>query len=180
MEQFSFDSTFCDCQITSDRCKQITSLHIRMKASIDDRKLTFKAANPADRRASYSGSGLPFSSPEMAMQNTPNMGVLELDSQNTCNLSISTPNSYYAALGTVLIPPTVYLFFKINNVEYTLPVKVDDPIPLRTLTYDVRRVQSMFYDNIHRLPVRSQEQVLRDSEYSMIHYDNFWGAKPSL
>jgi hypothetical protein len=130
--------------------------------------------------ANYSGSALPFASPEMAFQNTVSQGTVDLHSNRSADILLSIPNSYYAALGTVLIPPTVYVTFKVKGEEHVLKLKLDDPIPFRTLTYDHRRTSATFYDNIDKLPVRSQEQILRDSVYSKHAPETFWGLKPAL
>lgn len=78
----------------------------------------------------------------------------------------------------------------INNLkkdEYHT-IQIDEGIPFRTLTYPSPpshnpRTSPMFY-HCHRnkLPVRSQEQVLRDSKYPEVNVmpDDFWGLKPPL
>lgn len=149
--------------------------------AVKDGRVSYIAASPADFRASYTGSALPFTSPEMALQGTPNKGTLQLDSENGFQMTLKLPNSYYSGHGTVLVPPTVYLTFATSEApERTVAVKLNEPLPYRTLTYPNGRTSAMFYDV--PLPVRSQEQILRDAAYpshSMQMPQNHWGLKPA-
>jgi hypothetical protein len=146
--------------------------------------IAFKAAAPPDFRASYTGSGLPFASPAMAFENTKSHGKVQLENRK-CSITIALPNSYYVALGTVLVPPTIYIQYvsHLDTVE-TIEIQVDESIPYRTLTYQNKRTSPMFYTNTSPvLPVRSQEQILRDSAYptcTMTMPVNHWGLKPSF
>ena len=70
--------------------------------------ITYWAANPPDRRQSFSGSGLPFPNGEVAFQNTPNKGAVKVVN-GEFKFRIKYPNSYYAGLGTLYVPPFVYL-----------------------------------------------------------------------
>ena len=74
-----------------------------------------------------------------------------------------------------------------DNLNYHT-IKIDEGIPFRTLTHpsppsELPRNSAMFYYCPgSKLPVRSQEQVLRDSEYPETNNmpKNFWGLKPPL
>jgi hypothetical protein len=146
----------------------------------DDGAITYTAAAPIERRASYSGSALPFASAQMAFENTPNSGRLQIASMH--EITLKSPNAYYAGLGTVLIPPTVYFTYIQGGKEKKLSVKLGQSAFYRTLTYPSSRADAMFYDNVRNLPVRSQEQVFRDSAYPTNASDvkSFWNLKPSL
>ena len=184
MDDFIVDTLYAECQVRLDRKSRMLDMHVVMKVPVDNNIVSYLAANPIDRHQSFPGSGLPFASPYIAIENTPSRGTLTLDYGRSATLKIPIPNSYYAGLGTVLIPPTVYLVFKSNGREQVAKVKVDEPIPQRTLTYDYRRTSAMFYDNLLKLPVRSQEQILRDSAYSPVPQPSqksvFWGLKPAV
>lgn len=147
----------------------------RFEGRVNDQTWTYRAAAPADMRASFTGSGLPFTSPEMALQGSPNVGTVTIDSTNSFKITVKMPNSYYAAHGTVLVRPTVYLM----QGDRTISIVVEHSIPYRTLTYQNGRTSASFY-NI-KLPVRSQEKILRDSAYptsSTLMPINHWGLKP--
>lgn len=146
------------------------------KSPLKSKKVSYVAAAPPDLRASYTGSALPFTSPEMALQGTPNHGNIQLDSKNGFKITLKMPNSYYAGHGSVLVPPTIYL--TCEGDANTIPIKLNEPIPFRTLTYPNTRTSAMFY-NVS-LPVRSQEQILRDSAYPNTFQtpSTFWALKP--
>lgn len=148
----------------------------------NDSIVLFWAANPPNYNNSYSGSGLPFANPEMAFENTPNKGAVKLKG-GKFKFNIRYPNSFYAGLGSVYIPPQVY--YKVcnkNNKGKVNVLKLGEGIPFRSLTYappptSAPRKSPMFYKGGWELPVRTQEQILRDSGYPNkdIMPDNFWG-----
>lgn len=152
--------------------------------SVKDHTLSFIAACPPDFRSSFSGSGLPYANPIMAMDNTPNKGELELGTHNYFDFVIQMPGSYYTSLGTELVPPTVYLRYNNGMTDVIISVKISDSIPYRLLTYPstqtAPRTDAMFYKGMYELPIRTQEQILRDSAYPSKWNNNFWGQKPPM
>lgn len=74
------------------------------------------------------------------------------------------------------------------NSEDFHTIQIDDGIPFRTLTYPSppskapRDSPMFYYCGRNKLPIRSQERVLRDSGYPSVNKmpDNFWGLKPPL
>ncbi len=158
----------------------------KLEDSVSDKRIFYIAASPADHRSTYTGSGLPFANQVQAFESTPNIGVVELSSDNTFEIELMTPNSYIVGLGSVVVPPTLYLEYldgerKVRRVQ----IKVSNGIPYRTMTYPmVPRPRSSvdFYDTQFYLPVRSQEQILLDSAYPRTNQmpDSHWGAKPPL
>ncbi len=154
----------------------------------------YEAPNPIDRLSSFSGSGLPFVNYQQAFDNTPNRGNIELSTNNYFSIDILMPNSYYVGLGTVLIPPSLFIKYHNGEKQVTVPIKVNQAVPYRSLTYPISlehasRKNSLFYSGMWDLPVRTQEQILRDSGYPETfnrqpqHKSipvNFWGAKPPV
>jgi len=123
----------------------------------------------------------------MAFDNTPNKGSVKVSPGNSFSIQIKYPNSYYAGLGTVIIPPTLFISFMDNNdVETVVHIPVSKGIPYRLLTYPMQytkaRKDCMFYEGGWELPVRTQEQILLDSAYPSRNRmdDNFWGLKPPM
>lgn len=165
---------------------EIVTLRGKINDTIKGHTIRYMAASPADRRMSFSGSGLPYSSPQMAFGNSPSRGDIEPGVENSFEIEFEMPNSYYTNLGTNLICPSVYLKYE-NGIEtVTINIELTDPIPYRMLTYPSRytlaRTNADFYQNILPLPVRTQEQILRDSAYpskNMMH-SNFWGSRPPV
>jgi hypothetical protein len=148
-----------------------------------DNKLLFFAAKCPDYRTAYSGSALPFVDAEMAYESTPSRGVVDVRSDGRFSFSIESPNAYYSALGTVFVKPHVQLVLTKNDeVVDVYTLKVSEGIPYRTLSYPDAppRCSPLFYGNRDTLPVRTQEQVLRDSTYppSNVTASNFWGLRP--
>jgi hypothetical protein len=150
-------------------------------------KIVYWAANPPDFNVSFSGSGLPYPSPEIAFQNTKNVGsVMAYDGVFKINLFY--PSAYYVALGSLYIPPHVHLKICEEGYDKYFSIKIGAGVPYRTLTYPAPpslnpRVDATFYNN-DQLTVRSQEQILRDGaypEYNTIPPEipsNFWGKRP--
>jgi hypothetical protein len=149
----------------------------------DGSMIVFWAPNPPNYNGSYSGSGLPFPSPTIAFDNTPNKGVRVQGGQ--FRFQIHFPNSFYAGLGTYYVSPQVYYKICGNSGQDSKvhAITLGDGIPFRTLTYPpppntAPRRNCMVYGGRDSLPVRTQEQILRDSGYpdKNLIPDNFWGS----
>ena len=151
---------------------------------VDNNSINFLAAAPPDLRSSFSGSGFPFANASQAFDNTPNKGVANVD-QGTFSIDLVYPNSYYVGLGSLLEPPKVFISYISKGIKKETFIQISDPIPFRSLTYPnietVPRKGPTFYDN-EPLPIRTQEQILRDSAYPTNYKTpcNFWGSKPPL
>jgi hypothetical protein len=181
----NFKTMFCNGQI-----KELSKYDIivkgRIEEQVENNKIFYIAASPADHRANYSGSGLPFYNQLQAFDNTPNIGTLDVGYDNSFEIKLLTPNSYMVGLGSVTIPPTLYIeFVDLNGNKKDISIKVSNGIPYRTLTYPLTprpRENATFYDSQFYLPVRSQEQILLDSGYPKTNNmpSNFWGLKPPL
>ena len=158
-----------------------SDLHIKGTISdvVDQGRIRFIAAAPADYHSSYTGSALPFATPMQAFQNTPNKGEIMLQA-NQFSIRLLHPNSFYEALGSFLIPPTLFLHYFSGGEEKTINVKVAEEIPYRRLTYPVSRDDPLFYNGTDKLPIRTQERILRDSPYPARNHEshNIWGLKP--
>lgn len=146
----------------------------------DDGRLHYAAPAPVDRRASYSGSGLPYASREQAFAGTPNRGVADVGGGNAFELRLDAPSAYYEGLGTVLVPPTLHLAYLAGGVEMRSEVPLSKPVPFRTLTYPAQRNGAAFYAPESPL-VRSQEAILRASAYPAENAQpaDFWGGRPA-
>lgn len=149
-------------------------------------KLHWWAANPPSYNQSFGGSGLPYPNEEIAFGGTPNDSYVDLKDVGNFEFQMVYPNSYYTNLGTKYIPPQVQLqLVNLKNKFITEPIAVTlgQGIPYRTLTWPIQRKWNngpLFYCNTHP-PNRSQEQILRDSEYPTANKvpTNFWGLKPA-
>jgi hypothetical protein len=182
-----------------------------VKSTSSNPTIVYWAPNPPTYSSSYSGSALPYHDSIQAYDNTPNIGAIKADNRKF-SFKIKYPNSYYVGLGSLYVPPHVHFKVceesekanVINNIKTNIDnsnnevsneksngyhtIQIDGGIPFRTLTYPAPpsknpRTSPMFY-HCHKshLPVRSQEQILRDGGYPEVNVmpDNFWGLKPPL
>jgi len=162
-----------------------------IKAPLEDiKKINYWAADPANHRYSYSGSGMPFHNQEQAYSNKYNVGTVKVTDLKF-SFNIFPPNSYYTQLNTNFIKPLLHISTCDDKYE---TIKISDEIPYRYLTHPAnvdyftkfnklyKPSGELFYTNITNLPYRNQEQILRDSAYpnQNIMPKNFWGLKPSL
>tara|TARA_Y100000590_G_scaffold468679_1_gene652535 strand:- start:2352 stop:2921 length:570 start_codon:yes stop_codon:yes gene_type:complete len=143
------------------------------------------AAAPANYRSSFSGSALPFPNPEVAYENTPNVGAVKAPGGNF-EFNLHYPNSYYTRLGSVYKSPRVHI--KVCREDGTGEVQtilLGTGVPYRLLTFspppcDIPPYGPLFYKKRYNGPPRSQEQILKDSQYPSTNkwYKGFWGDKP--
>lgn len=166
---------------------------VTFKELVDQGKVQWLAAAPADHRASYAGSGLPFPNPSAAFYGTPNKGVLTVDpvmGTGSEPIRLKMPNSYYVCVGSHLIPPRLYLLYQHRGEKRKISITLSTGIPYRSLSYPPARplTGAMFYAGGWEMPVRTQEQILRDAAYpkqNVVGIRNatpalHWGLKPPL
>lgn len=159
----------------------------KLLAVPDDGIVTFIAAAPVDRRASHWGSGLPFMSREQALFGTPNEGDVAVERDGSFSISLETPAAFYAGLGTVLVPPTLFLTYLRKGKRISSHVPVDDPVAFRFGTYPAQFTAGRKGPEFYRAAVpqgapRTQEQILRASAYPADNLmpRNFWGSRPPV
>ena len=181
-----FNKDMCDGTITYNPNGDIL-VSGKLKNSSPNAVISFWAAAPPTKGISFSGSGMPYPSPEVAYDRTPNKGVVTAVN-GSFNFVLKYPNAYYIGLGSLYIPPHVN--FKITQPDSqdqqtnNFSVQIDDGIPFRMLTYPAPptskpRISPLFYCEPEK-GVRSQEAILRASSYPSINSmpDNFWGDRP--
>jgi hypothetical protein len=148
-----------------------------------NRKIYYIASSPADHRANFSGSGIPFANANQAFQNSPNIGESELDINGGFSIPLLTPNSFMMNLGSIRIPPTIYIKYMSTSGDWkVVPFKVSEGIPYRSMTYSPLRKSVQFYNTNCVLNVRSQERILREAGYPGLNVmpKNHWGVKPPV
>ena len=181
-----FDKDLCKGSITNNGDGNI-EISGNLKISNSNVKIVYWAANPPDYNVSFSGSGLPFPSPEVAFDNTKNIGSVNAVDGNF-KIKLFYPNAYYVGLGSLYIPPHVHLKICESGYDDYFSIKIGNGVPYRTLTHPAPpsknfRLGPTFYNN-SQLTVRSQERILRDSGYPNYNTippnipDNFWGKRP--
>tara|TARA_X000000950_G_C13919934_1_gene662875 strand:+ start:9771 stop:10352 length:582 start_codon:yes stop_codon:yes gene_type:complete len=152
--------------------------------------LEWWAANSADHRTSYTGSGLPFPNPQVAYENTPNIGAVRLTpsvvkGENNAKFDFvlySIPNAYYVGNGSIYLSPRVNIRLTFGKKTNQYEVVINTGIPYRHLSYVgqpnvIARSGPEFYKGRFKLPFATQEDILRRSAYPSKHEmpTNFWG-----
>lgn len=142
------------------------------------------ASAPPTYSLSFAGSGLPYPNEEVAFEKTPNQGVARIEN-GKFQFPLEYPNSYYDNMLKVYVPPQVQFVFSNSdgqNIGEIHAANLGNGIPFRSLTWPMKRDWNdgpLFYCN-NNLPVRTQEQILRDSGYPATNKEpgNFWGKMP--
>ena len=156
-------------------------IHGYFTVNIDNNILYYIAPAPPDYRSSFSGSALPYANEKQAFDNTPNIGKVILDKNNFFSISLSGPNQYYNTFTNTIITPYVSINYKIYGIDKKIEINLNNLIiPYRSLSHNQDR-NEIFYSN-EKLPIRSQEDILRDSKYPTTNrglQETFWGLKPA-
>jgi hypothetical protein len=161
----------------------------KINESVSKKQIGYIAASPYHLNSSFSGSALPYPNQSVAFDNTPTRGIVKLDANNSFEFVIEIPSAYYVNLGSILIPPQVYITYNNYFINKKESITIMNELPYRTLTYHRSHKNVQFYNNIWNLPVRDQEQILRDSAYPTCNLEfegdiqtpkDFWKLKPSL
>jgi hypothetical protein len=178
-----FRKAYCSGEILANPNTTDLTIKVTMEEPVDDNKIHYLAASPPDYHFSFTGSGLPFANPQQAFSNTPNKGEIDIQG-NSFTLDLMYPNSYYIGLGTILVPPSLSLYYTSSGNKRHVVVKVAEQVPFRFLsiprTPEYTADNVMFYKGTDNLPVRTQEDILRDAGYPCKNKmpKNFWGLKP--
>ena len=146
--------------------------------------LVYWAANPPTYNGSFTGSGLPFPNPEIAYEKTINKGSVKTIGGHY-EFKLRYPNSYYVGLGKKFVEPCVHIkVCQPYGKDIVKTIKLGNSIPFRSTSHpdgqrtSRNRDSSLFYAGRDNLPMRTQEQILRDSSYPDNNDmpDNFWGG----
>lgn len=98
-------------------------LNGHINGRVIDKNVSYIAAAPSDARSSEVGSLLPFENSDQAFNNTPNIGSFQLGYNNSFQIELLSPNSYFEysnEFGKVLVPPCVYITYDNINVRVLL------------------------------------------------------------
>ena len=163
------------------------NVNIKGNAYVEDNSiLEYFAGNPPTYMFSYNGSALPYPNANIAYDSNNNSGKVYIKN-NDFSFTIKYPNSFYSQLGNKYIEPHVIIqITDSSGYKYdSVFIKLDDGIPYRSLSHNPpinnwKRQNPFFYSGKEDLPIRSQEEILRDSSYpsNNKYPNNFWGLKP--
>ena len=171
----------CSLNVLNDSNKKF---FIKGSSPIGYTHVKYWAAAAPTYSTSYSGSGLPYPNEYEAYENSSNVGIIELKG-GQFEIKLDYPNSYYDNMGKDYIEPRVNFQFCDSNGNSKSKVNIltlGEGIPFRSLTFSRKRDWNngpMWFCN-NNLPVRTQEQILRDSAYPLVNKEpiNFWGLMP--
>ena len=174
----SFENLYFNVDVTyEDKHRVLVDVYLNSELSSDI--IQYKAAAPPDYIGSFTGSALPFPNEHFAFQESPNAGSIKI-SKNTRRFTIALdmPNAYYAPNGRDVVPPYVEVSYHTKAKQGPTSTRIymtHGQQPNRSLTYPTERTSPAFY--AAKQPVRTQEQILRDSDLHKTR-SGFWGKRP--
>jgi hypothetical protein len=139
--------------------------------------IRWMAAKCAHRNTSFSGSGLPYHSPEQAFDNSPNKGLIHSPDGSFELELMSLPSAYYTGLGSIYVPPAILFEISTGRGKFTTHLFLSpEGVPFRWVAGAVPgpRVapnenemgRSMFYSGREELGLfQNQEAILRYKGY---------------
>lgn len=118
------------------------------------------APNSIDKRASYSGTGLPFPCSEIAFDGTPNKHLVDKSGQ--FNVKFSYPNSYYTVADKKKIVSSVFFVIEMTDGSKVFKrIELPDVCVLKTLVNRETRNGPEFYSKKYDvLPVDTAEILM--------------------
>jgi len=180
----TFENEYCQANLMFLNRKDM-KVECRFKMNATGKKLYWWAAAPPCYGISLSGSGMPYANAVQAYDNTINKGIIDVSSGNGVVFEMKYPNAYYIGLGSLYVPPHINMKLTDGSSEVQWVIPVDNGIPFRMLTYPtgqstIPRNSCMFYEG-KPWGARSQEEILRASEYPSVHQmpTDFWANRPS-
>ena len=125
------------------------------------------AANPIDRMASYTGSGLPFPCLDIALEGTVNRYIVDTPTFTT---QFEFPNSFYDATWSKKIGPAIFAVVHLaDGSQSVFKLDLEDPLPLKTLTHRPERSPE-FYANREKMGVKDQFALLLELKDAKIKF----------
>jgi hypothetical protein len=121
--------------------------------------IDYIAASPTELRTSVSGSALPFTNMQQAMELSPNKGTVHVSRGTLGQLPLAYPNSFY--IGSHKVCPVVFLRWRtLENTFAYSAIKLGQSVPFRALFPSNTKHE----DTRHEI-VSGQEAILRRSAY---------------
>ena len=121
------------------------------------------ATAPANRMATFTGSGLPF--PHEHFPPTQGPIRVPVAPTGTFSVTIFEPNAYHGSDGRLHGPEAC---LRVGANTHRVPLPAEARIPSRSLTYLHAMTPGAFDDDISAFDVRSQEEVLRSRAYPAV------------
>jgi hypothetical protein len=148
--------------------------------SAPDGPVAYQIAMPPDHRTSFTGSGLPF--PSFTHAFNPCQSGHAVRDGGSFTLPARRPNAYLESSGRVAEHRARLVYNSLGRrVDEWVPISGVPRLPHRTLNHDANRTSPHYYD-AGRLEVRSQEAILRASQFGhSAEPGTFnWGSRPRV
>lgn len=165
-----FENMYLKCRMDfMDDCRYIKITGIFLNRSMY-KNILIVAPNSAPKTASYSGTGLPFPSADVAFEGSKNLYVVDLS--GNIDAIFTYPNSYYTAAATKKIVSSVFVIIEdLQGNTNFVRLELKDLYPLRTLVDREERTGPEFYDLKHEiLPIDSADAVMQAYATAKIKY----------
>tara|TARA_B100000900_G_C20529458_1_gene695683 strand:- start:448 stop:948 length:501 start_codon:yes stop_codon:yes gene_type:complete len=138
------------------------SIECELKEDTLDNEVYYYAANTPDRLTTFSGSGLPFPTRDMAFEGSPNIGRKVLNNGNKkFILNLLRPNSYYNEDYLIVEPEVIIKYLLKNKKTRVINIPIDNKIPHRFLLMNKK-------DEKDKLKIETQEKKLLRNQYPNI------------
>ena len=164
IKHFSGKNSFCRGKIQKQKNGGIHVTGQFKKYEYSSGRLYFWASSPPDHLLSFSGSGLPFASAEMAFDKTPNTGFASVHGGHF-SFRLIHPNTYYTNNGKDKIAPRVYFRHCSESAQIYLLNLSDLEVPFRDLNHNQNRTTPNFYTNKIQSCELTQEEIIRKRSY---------------
>lgn len=155
--EFHDELISCSIQILGNNVVQIVGSIINYN---NIASVLIVAPNPIDKRASYSGTGLPFPCSEIAFEETPNKHLIDKSGQ--FNVKFSYPNSYYTVADKKKIVSSIFFVIEMTDGNKVFKrIELPDMCILKTLINRETRNGPEFYSKKYDvLPVDTAEVLM--------------------
>jgi len=183
-KQLFLDDSFATINYEINHSKTIIKITGRVNSSEfqENQILIIWAPNPTETRQSFTGSGMPYISRQIAYENTPNRAVFHHNKMVNQEFEVVFlyPSGYYSQLGSIYNPPEICLqvytpetkqYGKIHKIVLD---KLD--IPYRTLISPPERTGPSFYHNRFQNNYKNAESLFYKTVYHVENtsFENFW------
>lgn len=144
----NFNNQHIDCKVTFDENYSLITITGNVKNPAQFKYMILTAPAPIDRMSNYSGSGLPFPSYEMAIQETPNKLIINND--GVFSTVFKYPNSFYeynniSYKKDKIISPIIFILGNNEFDEIFVRFELRDLCVLRTLSNRFGNKNPEFY-----------------------------------
>jgi hypothetical protein len=166
-----YNDQYVNCNIEISKCYRTLTITGNVYSPEKYTEMEIIAPNPPPYMTSYSGTGLPYSCLNQALEGTKNKLYVKKD--GFFKATFSYPNSYYSSDMTVKVKPSI--FFNLKNVTNPDFVRIElpDPYQLRSLIYRRGYYSGpIFYDKKEEVvPMGTAYQTMMNIKEAKTKYD---------